>query len=153
MSRLIKQRLFNIFYEINEDGEPVPKEEYGYDRDKVIELNTEYGHYDSFEVLYFEIAVQVVLTEDGFETSLIKESFVEGETYKFASISLYPLLGTAVSIKEDKSPTEGYLVIPDGSGVTLDFNNGKENHSPYRKRFYGTDLALMPFKNPKNRIN
>lgn len=150
MTRVLKTRLFHIFYETDADGEPIPKEEYGYTRDKVIELNTEYGHYDAFEVLHFEIAVQVILTEDGFEASLIRESFLEGKTYKFASITLYPLLGTAISVKPDNTPTKGYFVIPDGSGVTLEFNNGKTNHSPYRKRLYGTDLALMPFKQPED---
>ncbi len=144
MTRVLKQRLFDIFYH----KDSTPKEEYGYDRDKVIEQNALYGYFDAFAPMEFKIAVQVNLTDDGFEASIVRNSLDEGNVYKLSSIGLYPLLGTAISTK-DGAPTEGYLVIPDGSGAILDFNNGKENHSPYRKRLYGSDLALLSFKEPE----
>lgn len=146
MTRQYKRQLFTLFY--NEDGSP--KENLGYTRDKVIELNEEYGYYDATETLQLEVGVQVRLTKDGFETSIIRESLVDSEAYRIASISLYPLLGTAISQDEDGNKTTGQLIIPDGSGAVIDFNNDKQNHSPYRKRLYGHDLALLPLKKPED---
>lgn len=146
MKRQFKRELFAIFY--NPDGSP--KEQLGYTRDKVIEINEEYGYYDDTKVLKLEIGVQVRLTKDGFETSIIRESLVDTPYFRLASITLYPLLGTAISQNPDNTPTKGHLVIPDGSGAIIDFNNDKQNHSPYRKRLYGNDLALLPIKEPED---
>lgn len=146
MTRQYKKELFAIFY--NLDGSP--KEQLGYTRDKVIEINEEYGYYDATNVLKLEIGVQVRLTKDGFETSIIRESLVDSPYFRLASITLYPLLGTAISRNSDNTPTKGHLVIPDGSGAIIDFNNDKQNHSPYRKRLYGNDLALLPIKEPED---
>lgn len=145
MTTVAKRTLFGIFY--NADGSP--KENLGITRDVVIELNEEYGYYDATDALRLEVGVQVKLTKDGFETSIIKESLAESSSYRIASITLYPLLGTAIAVNPDNTPTKGALVIPDGSGAIIDFNNNKENHSPYRKRLYGHDLALLPLKEPE----
>ena len=145
MSKLFKKRLFQIFY--NPDGSP--KESLGYTRERVIEINEEYGYYDATAQLELEIGVQVNLTKDGFETSIIRDSLVDTKDFRIASITLYPLLGTAISQHADKTPTEGQIIIPDGNGAVIDFNNNKENYSPYRKRLYGHDIALLPLKEPE----
>ena len=143
MSYLVKERLFSIFY--HPDGSP----KLGYTRDISIEENAKYGYFDSFEKVSFQVGMQVILTEKGFDVSVIRESIKEGRGHKIAEITLLPHLGTAVSDIGD-NPTNGYLVIPDGSGAILEFNNGKEAQNPYRKRVYGEDLALLSYKQPED---
>lgn len=99
--------------------------------------------------LDWRVAVEVVLTETGFKTSIIKESIQEPEDIKIASISLYPFLGTAISVHEDYSPTTGYMVVPDGSGAVIEFNNNKLSQSGYRKRIYASDISNQRIKMPE----
>lgn len=134
MSRLVKNRLYDIFYGKLE-----------YTRERAIEENALYGYFDFYEKVSFEVAVEVLLTDDGIKTTILRDSIVEPENVKIANIILYPLFGTAVSEIADVE-TEGYIVLPDGNGAIIDFNNGKSYQNPYRKHLYGQDLSLLPYK-------
>ncbi len=134
MSRLVKNRLYEIFYE-----------KLGYTRERAIEENALYGYFEFYEKVSFEIAVEVLLTDEGIKTTILSDSIVEPENVKIANIILYPLFGTAVSEIADVE-TEGYIVLPDGNGAIIDFNNGKSYQNPYRKQLYGQDLSLLPYK-------
>lgn len=134
MSLLVRKELYNIFYN-----------KMDYTRERAIEENAKHGYFESADKVSFDIAAQVTITEKGFETAIIHDSIKEPKSIKIANISLYPMLGTAVAIKEGV-PTKGYLVIPDGSGAVIDFNNEKEFANPYRKRVYGSDIAQLPYK-------
>jgi len=134
MSRLVKNRLYRVFYD-----------KLNYTRERSIEENATFGYFEVFEEFSFTVGLEIELFDKGIKTSIIKDSIVEPESLKIASISLYPLFGTAVSIIND-TPTEGYIVLPDGSGAVIEFNNGKFYQNPYRKRLYGQDLSLLPLK-------
>lgn len=134
MSRIIRNRLYRVFYE-----------KLDYTRERAIEENASFEYFDIVEKFSFTVGLQIELYEHGIRTSIIKDSIVEPEDVKIANISLYPHFGTAVSLV-DGEPTEGYMVLPDGSGAVIEFNNGKFYQNPYRKRFYGQDLALLPYK-------
>jgi len=134
MTRLVKSRLYNVFYDQLE-----------YTREQAIAENREYGYFEEEEQISFNIGVQVLLTDEGVKTSIMNESIKEMEDVRVGRISLYPLFGTAVSFK-DGVETEGYMVVPDGSGAVIEFNNDKVLQNSYRKQLYGTDLAMMPFR-------
>ncbi len=139
LSKLVLTVLYDVFY--GENG-------LNYTREQSIAENAENGYTEKFEQVSFEVAVDVTLTEEGIKTSVIKDSIVENENAKLATISLYPYFGTAVSEIDDVE-TSGYLVVPDGSGAVIEFNNGKSYQQPYAKRLYGDDLGILPHKMPE----
>lgn len=135
MSRLVKQRLYNVFYLGDLD----------YSRERSIEENASYGYTETFEKISFTIGIEIRLHDFGITTSILHDSIVEPDNVKLANISLFPMFGTAVS-EEAGLPTEGYIVLPDGSGAVMSFNNGKSNQTPYRKAVYGRDLSMLRYK-------
>ncbi len=139
LSVLVREELYKIFYG------PGTLE---YTREQAIEENASYGYTEITDSIRFEIGVQIKLTDSGIKMSVIKDSIVESEDHKLATVSLYPHFGTAIS-KFRGVETEGYIVLPDGSGAVIEFNNGKYYQQPYSKRLYGDDLALLPYKMPE----
>lgn len=134
MSRLVINRLYDIFYG-----------KLGYTREQAIEENFNYGYTVDYEKIRFQIGVEVKLTDKGIQTAIMRNTLQEFGGSRISSISLYPMFGTAIA-EIAGVPTEGYIVLPDGTGAIMNFNNGKYYQNPYRKRLYGQDLALLPFK-------
>ncbi|VEU82808.1 DUF5696 domain-containing protein [Acholeplasma hippikon] len=137
MTLLLKRNLYEILYT-----------KYGYTLDRVAEENALHEIFDEEERVEFQMAVQIKLLDSGIEAKILRESIVEVGAH-LAEVSLYPLFGTAIAIDEENKPTEGYLVVPDGAGAVIEFNNTKTSQNAYRKRLYGTDLSLMPFSMPE----
>ena len=83
----------------------------------------------------FEVAVEYILTEEGFNAKIINNSIVEEDYSPIVYIDLLPYFGSA-SVDDD-----GYMFIPDGTGAIMNLNNGKTHQERYSKRIYGTDLS------------
>jgi len=139
MSRLVRARLFDVFYE-----------KMDYTRERAISENESFGYFEQYEQFSFRIGVQVLLTDKGVKTSVINESLTETEDIRLGRITLYPLFGTAVS-EIDGEATEGKIIVPDGSGAVIEFNNGKVLQNSYRQRLYGLDQSLLPYRMPEQR--
>lgn len=84
---------------------------------------------------YIEIAIKYTLTEEGIDVRLINDSIVEKEKYPLVYVDVLPYFGHGTT--EDV----GYAVIPDGSGVLIDFNNDRSFALRYNQRIYGKELA------------
>ncbi|MFA7435616.1 MAG: DUF5696 domain-containing protein [Bacilli bacterium] len=80
----------------------------------------------------FEIGVKYTLTDSGLEAKIINESIVERANAPVIYIDFLPYFGS--STIEDS----GYVVIPEGPGVLINHNSGK-NYAA--KRLYGPDAA------------
>lgn len=142
MSGTVRNRLYQIFYVDEVFGE--------YSREQSIEENALNGYFEVTVKFGFDIAIQVLLTKDGLEIKVINESITEYSKSKLADISVYPYFGASINIDpETKLENTGYLVIPDGSGAILEFNNGKTAARSYSKRLYGRDLAVLPYEMPE----
>lgn len=64
----------------------------------------------------------------------------KGYAYRIVSIDVLPYF---TSVK--KNTDTGYIVIPDGSGAVIEFDNGKADYPVYLKRLYSTDLAFTSY--------
>ena len=122
--------------------------DFGFNDPIAIDENASYGYTETYEKVSFQIGINVTLNNDSIEASIINQSIVEPDNVRLASITFLPLFGTAVSMIDDVE-TEGYIVLPDGSGAVIEFNNGKFYQEPYSKRVYGEDIAILSYKMPE----
>lgn len=84
----------------------------------------------------FSIPVQYTITGATFQASIVNSGIVDGEKMKVSELSVLPFFGAG-------SPQDnGYMLVPDGSGALIRFNNGKANAKPYSLPVYGRDLSL-----------
>jgi len=92
-----------------------------------------------------EIVIEYALNENGLEV-LIPGNSVKtnknqnGDSYMVTGITVLPYF-TSVKYNEE----QGYMVIPDGSGAVMNFDNGKSNYMAYSKRIYSTDLSFTSY--------
>ncbi|WP_020620510.1 DUF5696 domain-containing protein [Paenibacillus daejeonensis] len=68
------------------------------------------------------------------------------ETMNIQAISVLPFFGA--SGQRD----EGYIVVPDGSGSLIRFNNGRTYAAPYRTPLYGADAAMSQIINRQQTV-
>lgn len=82
--------------------------------------------------------VEVIYKLDGNDlvVSVPMKSLEFSKTYPILTLSVLPYFG-AGSTQDD-----GFLLIPEGGGAQIDFNNGKVNQSGYEANMYGWDMAL-----------
>ncbi|MGN1113550.1 MAG: DUF5696 domain-containing protein [Oscillospiraceae bacterium] len=59
-------------------------------------------------------------------------------------LSLCPFFGAVSSKDEQGNATEGYMIVPDGSGAVINYNNGKLDYASYSNRVYGRDYTTVP---------
>ena len=100
----------------------------------------------------FKIALEFKLTDEGYVISVPVESLIDASTVtkekvgeenykKFAGIyQMYSLKLCPYMTYVDNSQ-DGYIVVPDGSGAVINFNNGKV--STVSGRYYGVDNAYV----------
>lgn len=84
-----------------------------------------------FVDLEIQIPVSYVLENGTFKAIIEYSKIKEGKTAKLINISLLP------SFLSGTSQENGYLVIPDGSGAIVNFNNGVK--TKYEKQIYGEE--------------
>ena len=94
------------------------------------------------------VALEYKLGENGLEVmvpgnSIKTNANATGDKYLVTSMEILPYF---TSLKSDSAnKEEGYLVIPDGSGAVMEFNNGKTNYNAYSKRIYTSDLTFTSY--------
>lgn len=87
-----------------------------------------------FEKLGIAVPLAVTLSENGLRTQILfGEVREENADYRLMGVGLLPYFGAA-------GPEEqGYILLPDGSGALLRFNNGKTAFGVYSKPIYSSD--------------
>ncbi len=93
-----------------------------------------------FEFLGFEIPVEYTLQDGKFFATIDPDDIKETAEYMLININLLPVFGAG------NWAQEGYLLVPDGSGALVEFNNGVQLASNYEAMVYGEEMAYAPEK-------
>jgi len=88
----------------------------------------------NFKRLGINIPLVITLSDEGIKASVLLNEVQEtNEKYRLVSVGVLPYFGAA------NSEEEGYVLLPDGSGALLRFNNGKTTYGYYTKPVYNND--------------
>ncbi len=88
------------------------------------------------ETPHFDVEIKYTLTDYGFKVTVDPQKIKYKDSFKPCRISILPYFGAA-----NKSEN-GYMLVPDGSGAVIEFNNGKTSEEMYWNEYFGTDEAL-----------
>lgn len=111
-------------------------EEAGYTEDDLAADNEANGYEMDLTREYCIIPVEYRLKGDKLEATVPTQQIEETSNTQVASIELLKYFGAA----DEK--TEGYSVVPNGSGSLIYFNNGKSKEDNYSQVVYGADNAI-----------
>lgn len=100
-----------------------------------------------------KLVVHYVLEDDHLyvyaDTSEIEEKDTNAVDGKILTkLVLCPQFAAAPAKDLDGNVTEGYMIVPDGSGAVIKYNNGKTNYSSYSHQVYGRDYTAVPLSEP-----
>ncbi len=87
----------------------------------------------------FVIELEYRLNQDGLDVSVPMCSLVEGGGAKIYRLQVLKFFGAA-----DDTET-GYMVVPNGSGSIIYFNNGRTNNADYSQYIYGMDPLAQSY--------
>ena len=97
---------------------------------------------DGLRILYtfpdygITVPLYVTIAEDCFRIYIPADEIEETGADKLMEVELAPFFA-ATGTRD-----EGYILIPDGSGALIRFNNGKTRAGSYRAQVYGSDKAF-----------
>ena len=111
-------------------------EKYGYTMEDFHDDREAIGIEDEAETPMFNITVEYRLDGPDFVVTVPLEEIEYRRDYPLLSLSVLPFFGSGGL--ED----EGFMLVPDGSGGIINFNNGKHNQAFYINSIYGYDYAL-----------
>lgn len=83
----------------------------------------------------FDISVHYILEDDQLVVKVPMEEIQYNEDYPIVKLQVLPYMGTA------NSEEKGYMLVPEGSGGLIKFNNGKTGQQRYQGDLYGWDYG------------
>lgn len=107
----------------------------------------ELGETEDVSTPWFTIPVSYRLEEDSLVVSIDPSAVTYNTDFYLTNISLLPYFGAA------GLESEGYMMVPDGSGALIDLNNGKTSASSYETLVYGQDKTMLMLSDKKSEID
>ena len=100
-----------------------------------------------------KLKVHYELQEDNLYVYVDSDEIEEKDTNAvdgkvLTKLILCPSFGAAPATDEDGNATEGYMIVPDGSGAVINYNDGKTNYDSYSNHVYGRDYTMVPTTSP-----
>ena len=111
-------------------------ESFGYTEEQYYADLIFYGFEVDENVPIFNITIIVELDGRGFKVTIPFDEIEFKSEFPPVDLRVLPFFGAGGL--ED----EGYMLVPDGSGALINFNNGKTGQNPYSNKVYGWDEAL-----------
>ena len=74
-------------------------------------------------------------------------SNVDGKV--LTKLQLCPAFGAVPKYDAEGNENEGYMIVPDGSGAVINYNNGKGSYPEYSQLVYGRDYTAVPLNAPR----
>lgn len=102
------------------------------------------GEEEESSSVSFLITLEYRLTESGLEVTLPYNGLEEHGGAMIRAIQLLPFMGAA------GPDEEGCIVVPDGSGAVINFNNHKSNSPQYNQSIYDLDLVDSDYASTQN---
>ena len=96
------------------------------------------------EGIHFDIPLEYRLKDDSLEVSIPVSGIKEYGSGSIARIQLLRYMGAA------KNDEEGYMVVPNGSGSLIYFNNGKTTAASYSQYIYDIDPVAASYTTTEN---
>lgn len=130
------ETLFKLFYEIGYYGNKTDDNDNyieEYHLDDVTADNAAYGIVVNYNQPEFVVPMEVRLEADNLTVKVNYFAIEERNGFDIVSIKLLPYFGAV------RNDTEGYMVIPEGSGGLIHLNNGKTASKSYSSYIYGMD--------------
>ncbi len=84
----------------------------------------------------FNVSVIYRLEGDNLKVEVPLSSLDSPTQYPITAISVLPYFGAG------NNESEGYMVVPEGGGSVINFNNGKAAQAVYYANLYGWDMAI-----------
>ncbi len=84
----------------------------------------------------FDITVQYILENENLVVKVPMEKIEYNTDYPIVELSVLPYMGAA------NSEEKGYVLVPDGGGGIINFNNGKTGQQTYLSEIYGWDYGV-----------
>ena len=130
------------FFTANSFAESVQADTYTYEYgDDGVYVNLQFAKQG------FEIPCFFGIREDRLVARIFSEQIQQHGNLQVTSIAFLPYFGAG------SGEEEGYLLVPDGSGALIYFNNQKQTYQPYSQKVYGRNLALNVQSNLLNTQN
>ena len=85
----------------------------------------------------FNVSMVYRLEGDDLIVDIPMDSITYTPTYAITAMNVLPAFGAA----DEKA--EGYILVPEGSGAIINYNNGKTTQPAYTAQMYGHDWALI----------
>ena len=111
---------------------------------KVTERGNEYVVEYNFVSSNVVIPVHYTLDGKHLIISVLTDEIQETGSCIVMKVSIHPFFYSG-SMTEN-----GYLLVPDGSGSIIQFNNEKYSVAPYKQKVYGSDLSLYKYSSVEN---
>lgn len=108
----------------------------------------------NYKTAGFVVPVNYILHEDRLEVSVNIADVTEVDTNNvdgkiITSLTMAPSFGATPRTDLAGNEVNGYMIVPDGSGAVIEYNNDKEGYSSYSQTLYGRDKTTVPLKAPR----
>ena len=126
MSLGVRQKLYSYFYQ-----------KCAYGEEDLMSDNSEFSQETASTKGEFGVAIEYSLTSSGLSATILDNSIYELKEFPLTTVEILPYFTAA------QDTVDGYMLIPDGSGAIMNYNNGKTKYVQYAKGAYTTDLSRM----------